>query len=252
MAPTARDFVGKHLGPESGRELRVTSGEAARFWCHVKKSEGSGCWIWTGHRSNGYGSMTLTRHGAHSPYGAHRIAYAIENGVTPAGLVVMHECDNKPCVRVSHLRIGTQKQNARDAWARGLCGPIATTCTVCGGARDKTITSALCRPCYTRRNNASAQVLNDTARLLSWQDAWWNLICTIPFVPPSSLAELTAVVGVRRATMFARYYGLYDFDGETLQSIADTEGCSRERVRQHVQRVADLHVGITIKQRKAA
>lgn len=35
------------------------------------------------------------------------------------GEVVMHLCDNPPCFRVSHLRVATQRENIRDAVAKG-------------------------------------------------------------------------------------------------------------------------------------
>jgi len=34
-------------------------------------------------------------------------------------LIVMHLCDNPPCYRFDHLRIGTPGDNTRDSWAKG-------------------------------------------------------------------------------------------------------------------------------------
>ena len=36
-----------------------------------------------------------------------------------AGKVVMHACDNPPCYRYDHLRIGTQQDNVDDKYAKG-------------------------------------------------------------------------------------------------------------------------------------
>lgn len=44
-----------------------------------------------------------------------RISLWIDSGVeVPQGLVVMHSCDNPPCVNPKHLRPGTKMDNSRD------------------------------------------------------------------------------------------------------------------------------------------
>jgi hypothetical protein len=53
------------------------------------------------------------------PTNAHRVAYALEHGYLPAGVVVRHTCDNKNCVRPSHLVLGSQADNMADRSARG-------------------------------------------------------------------------------------------------------------------------------------
>ena len=72
----------------------------------------TGCWIWTGRiTGKGYGDYNGAR--------AHRISYEEFNGPIPAGMVVMHTCDNPPCVNPSHLIAGTQLDNMRDMRAKG-------------------------------------------------------------------------------------------------------------------------------------
>ena len=41
------------------------------------------------------------------------------NGPIPAGMQVLHRCDNPPCVRPDHLFLGTNKDNVDDKMAKG-------------------------------------------------------------------------------------------------------------------------------------
>lgn len=77
-----------------------------RFWAKVAK--GRDCWEWNGTITpSGYGHFYFE--GRNHP--AHRISYSWENGAIPDGLVVDHICRNKRCVRPTHLRAVTQRQN---------------------------------------------------------------------------------------------------------------------------------------------
>lgn len=85
-----------------------------RFWSKVKKGE---CWEWQAARTPlGYGVFGVTPTDTRA---AHRYAYEITNGPIPDGMVVMHSCDNPPCVRPSHLSVGTQTDNMGDAARKG-------------------------------------------------------------------------------------------------------------------------------------
>jgi len=70
------------------------------------------CWEWEGSRfPSGYGRLKRMR--------AHRAVWEAVYGPIPAGLCVLHRCDNPPCVRPDHLRLGTQADNMRDRASKG-------------------------------------------------------------------------------------------------------------------------------------
>lgn len=79
-----------------------------RFWERVRKSDG--CWEWTGTRSNGYGILGVQK----KNIPAHRMSYELNVGQIPEGMVIDHRCHNTGCVRPSHLRPVTIRQNVEN------------------------------------------------------------------------------------------------------------------------------------------
>ena len=85
------------------------------FWANVVI--GSGCWEWRGSTSCGYGrfyNRAVRRDSL-----AHRYAWIEFNGEVPEGMDVLHNCDNRVCVRPDHMRLGTDRDNATDRAQRG-------------------------------------------------------------------------------------------------------------------------------------
>lgn len=76
----------------------------------------SGCWEWSGNLGrDGYGKVTR----ANKTVRAHRLAYETWVGPIPEGHVVIHSCDNPPCINPEHLRPGTHQENTHDMLAKG-------------------------------------------------------------------------------------------------------------------------------------
>lgn len=99
-----------------------------RFWSYLTKEgplpdqtnpfyKGLGpCWAWIGPKStHGYGSIAINRR----PKLAHRMSYAVAHGRTPAGVMILHKCDNKLCVNPEHLAVGDAWDNMADRDRKG-------------------------------------------------------------------------------------------------------------------------------------
>ena len=50
---------------------------------------------------------------------AHRASWEIFRGLLPAGICVLHKCDNRKCVKPTHLFLGTLADNNRDCVRKG-------------------------------------------------------------------------------------------------------------------------------------
>lgn len=106
-----------------GKRLCGNPSPEERFWFHVNKDgpvpahrpEIGPCWVWTGSvDANGRGRFGWRGRNATTS----RIAWLLEHGVMPA-LFVCHHCDNRACVRASHMFTGTSRDNQLDMWKKG-------------------------------------------------------------------------------------------------------------------------------------
>jgi hypothetical protein len=107
----ARGYCAKHYqrlkkygDPLLGRPKAQSLDEAFELYTE----EQGDCLVWTGHfDAKGYGRISYQG----TEQQAHRVAWERENGPLAEGLLVDHKCHNPPCVRVTHLRPATHKQN---------------------------------------------------------------------------------------------------------------------------------------------
>jgi len=91
-----------------------TSKARARFWAKVNKT--AHCWNWLGYKDpDGYGVMRALG----KRYRAHRRAWLMAYGSLPEDLCVLHRCDNRACVRPSHMFLGTHADNVCDCQQKG-------------------------------------------------------------------------------------------------------------------------------------
>lgn len=82
-----------------------------------KVQRGEGCWMWTACRdAGGYGRIRIES----SPsVMAHRVAWVLNFGSIPVGMVVCHRCDTPACVRPDHLFLGSIADNVADMFTKG-------------------------------------------------------------------------------------------------------------------------------------
>lgn len=92
----------------------MTRDVTERFWSKVDKT--GDCWLWTASvGSHGYGQMTI----AGRPVTAHRYSAMFHFGMFDRRSWVLHTCDERRCVRPSHLYLGDRQRNIQDMVDRG-------------------------------------------------------------------------------------------------------------------------------------
>ena len=80
------------------------------------------CDLWEGPtKTVGYGYLWLgsRTNDTHTQVYVHRLVWMQDNGPIPKELVVRHLCDNRLCINLDHLLLGTQGDNIRDMHMTG-------------------------------------------------------------------------------------------------------------------------------------
>jgi hypothetical protein len=76
----------------------------------------AGCMEFSGHLNHGgYGVVKI----AGRTMLAHRAVWVAARGAVPDGMEVCHRCDNRRCVSLTHLFVGTRMENVRDMMQKG-------------------------------------------------------------------------------------------------------------------------------------
>jgi hypothetical protein len=127
---TPRRFIPGHQ--TRGHMQRARWGDKSidvRFWEKVNKNgpypknrKLGRCWLWTGGTdSKGYGRLGVNGGTEwQRSIGAHQYAFVTTNSILMSSQPhVLHRCDTPACVRPSHLRAGTHKENMGDMVKRG-------------------------------------------------------------------------------------------------------------------------------------
>lgn len=102
----------------------MTPVELSRFEAKSHVEPNTGCILWTGSTSQGYGTFRVS--GRHTK--AHRAAYEHAHGPIPPGLCIDHLCRTPACVNPDHLEPVTPKENVRRGLAGILCQRVSHCC----------------------------------------------------------------------------------------------------------------------------
>jgi hypothetical protein len=88
----------------------------ARLWGRARPDPRTGCLIFRGALSDGYGYVSYQG----VRWRAHRLAYTLRVGPIPPGAMILHRCvGRRACISEDCLRPGLAKDNTSDAIAQG-------------------------------------------------------------------------------------------------------------------------------------
>jgi hypothetical protein len=126
LRDTSEVFSLRSLAPRKPRRLTAP---AEMFWKKVNKNgpipkhcpQLGRCWIWIGGKDRaGRGHFSYVKNGVRINLTAPRFSFEQEYGPLPASKpFACHHCDNPPCIRPSHLFVGSHQDNMDDCKNKG-------------------------------------------------------------------------------------------------------------------------------------
>lgn len=118
------------------------------------------CWEWQDGTDGRYGNVTWNGRTEK----AHRVSWTLHRGPIPDGMMVLHGCDNPPCVNPNHLFLGTQSVNIRDCTRKGRNGVHRHPERLARGDRNGTHTQPDKR--HFGESNGSSKLTADMVRAI--------------------------------------------------------------------------------------
>lgn len=189
--------------------VEKTPKRQALFWEKVNiTDDNDSCWPWTGAvNEKGYGFIDVTIDGKQKRFYAHRVSWEWDNNQDiPTDLIIRHKCDNPPCVRPSHLLLGTHKDNTDDKMERGRY--ISATAEIDAATaveiRHLKAKGMLARE-IGEKYNLSTQHINAICRGIYWPDAGGPLTCRPLISDLTIYGVLSALRLMSRRAVAARY-----------------------------------------------
>ena len=140
------------------------------------KLRSDGCWIWMkGKDKDGYGLERMP--GTRLTRRAHRMSWEVRNGAIPAGLMVLHRCDEPSCINPGHMFLGTALDNAKDrdqkgrgGWASGEDHGQAKLTKADVSAIRALMAAKASREEVARRFGVSETSIHNVIHGLTWKD----------------------------------------------------------------------------------
>ena len=144
-----------------------------RFLARLTFKTAGGCWLWAGAlHTQGYG---LIKRKDGVQLRAHRLAYELAYGAIPAGSFVCHRCDDRQCVRPSHLFLGTHDDNMADMVAKGRAARLRGNCN--GSAKLQSTEVVAIRQSGRSQRDIAAQygISSSAVGLIKRRERWAHL-----------------------------------------------------------------------------
>lgn len=152
--------------------MKLSDKNIQNFWNKVCVEDANECWLWTGTTDGKYGVFNVN----YKMEKAHRVSWVIHFGEIPKGLLVLHKCDNPPCVNPHHLFLGTLSDNTRDSIDKGRFGhcyrsiPTKLTKLQVKDIRQLHTSSSLTQSEIADRYNVSQSYISKIIRREKWKN----------------------------------------------------------------------------------